>query len=383
MKSSNAGGKKLHERLTVARESAGFSLTEATQKLSFKHYQTLSAIEKGTRNVSANELISLARLYGRTLDYFFETESRPDPIPLWRRATGSNVQKEQRQFLTFLENYSGLETLLGLRRRWKEIQTSLDRKDLTENGFDAADKLGSDIHKQLDLGSRPACNLLNVLENTLRVKILHLPLGEDISGASVVDDTLGVGILANAGNAPWRRSFDLAHELFHLVTWNIFTHEEIGDGTKKTKPEQYANIFASSLLLPQEHLIASLKEISSHQEIKMVDVIEIAKDFKVSSDAVLWRLVNLKILKRALVEKVLEDPEFRNLDRDMRRDLYEEYKPSKFPRRYISLACRCLIEGKISRGLFTEYMEIDRSEIDEYLLAEGFTGKNYEKIATA
>ena len=115
----------------------------------------------------------------------------------------------------------------------------------------------------------------------------------------------------------------------------------------------------------------------------MVDVIEIAKDFKVSSEAVLWRLVNLKILKRALVEKVLEDPEFRNLYRDMRRDLYEEYKPSKFPRRYISLACRCLIEWKISRGLFTEYMEIDRSEIDEYLLAEGFTEKNYEKIAAA
>ncbi|OHE17786.1 MAG: hypothetical protein A2X96_11070 [Syntrophobacterales bacterium GWC2_56_13] len=112
-----------------------------------------------------------------------------------------------------------------------------------------------------------------------------------------MDDTLGVSILVNAGNAPWRRSFDLAHELFHLVTWNIFPHEEIGDGTKKTKPEQHANIFASSLLLPQEHLIASLKEISSHQEIKMVDVTEIAKDFKVSSEAVLWRLVNLKYSK--------------------------------------------------------------------------------------
>ena len=41
-----------------------------------------------------------------------------------------------------------------------------------------------------------------------------------------------------------------------------------------------------------------------------------------------------------------------------------------------------MIERKISRGLFTEYMEIDHSEVDEYLLAEGFTGKNYETLMT-
>jgi hypothetical protein len=41
------------------------------------------------------------------------------------------------------------------------------------------------------------------------------------------------------------------------------------------------------------------------------------------------------------------------------------------------------MEGKISRSLFAEYMEIDRSEIDDYLSAAGFAGKNYEKIAAA
>ena len=62
MKSSNTAGKNLYERLMQARESAGFSLTEAARKLDFKHYQIISAIEKGTRNVSAGELISMARL---------------------------------------------------------------------------------------------------------------------------------------------------------------------------------------------------------------------------------------------------------------------------------------------------------------------------------
>ena len=47
------------------------------------------------------------------------------------------------------------------------------------------------------------------------------------------------------------------------------------------------------------------------------------------------------------------------------------------------LACRCLMEGKISRGTFAEYLEIDRAEIDDYLDDAGFVERNYAKIATA
>ena len=56
-------------------------------------------------------------------------------------------------------------------------------------------------------------------------------------------------------------------------------------------------------------------------------------------------------------------------------------KPSKFPSRFISLACRCLlVEGKISRGTFAEYLEIDWAEIDEYLVEAGFMEQNYENL---
>ena len=383
MKPSNVEGVNLPGRLAQAREAAGLSLADATRKLNFKHYQILSSIEKGTRNVNANELISMARLYGRSLDYFFEAKVPSEPVLLWRRTAGSDIRNEQQQFLVFLENYSRLENLLGLKRRWKEILTNLDRDDFAENGFETSETLGTDIHRRLDLGSRPACNLLNILENTLRFKVIHLGLGDGLSGASIVDSALGVGVLINANDAPWRRNFDLAHELFHIITWNIFSHEEIGDGSRKTKPEQYADSFAASLLLPKEHLLAALKEIAVNQELKLVDIIELAKEFGVSSEAILWRLVNLKKIKKSQVEKILADPEFRNLDRDLRRGLYAEQQPEKFPHRYVSLACRCLMEGKISRGVFAEYMEIDRPEIDDYLSAAGYAVKNYEKIAAA
>jgi Zn-dependent peptidase ImmA (M78 family)/transcriptional regulator with XRE-family HTH domain len=383
MESKRSREKDLNKRISVARETAGFSITEAAGKLGFRNYQTLSAMEKGTRNITADELIAMARLYGRRLDYFFEADFSPDPVPLWRMTQKSDVHLVQRQFLSFLENYSKLENLLGLKRRWKDIQASYDREDFSDDGFERAGKLGVDIHQRLDLGSRPASNLLSVLENDLRFKILHLPLEDGVSGASIVDNALGVGILININDAPWRRNFDLAHELFHVVTWGVFSPVEIGDGTKKTRPEKYADIFASSLLMPESHLINALNEIASNNEIRPVDIIELAKDFGVSSEAVLWRLVNLKRLSRSKGNKVLADPDFREADRTMRRDLYGATKPSKFPSRFEFLACRCLMDGRISRGTFAEFLEIDRSEVDECLVGAGFMDASYEKITAA
>ncbi len=373
----------LSSKIVAARESAGFSITEATRKLGFKNYQTLSSIEKGARKVNAQELIMMARLYGRSLDYFLASDATPDPLPLWRKTTKTDTNKVQRQFLSFLENYSNLENILGLKRRWKDIQKNYDTDDFAINGFEQAEKLGAEIHGYLDLGSRPSLNLLNVLENKLRFKILHMQLEEGISGASVVDNTLGVGILININDAPWRRNFDLAHELFHIITWSVFSPEEIGDGVTKTRPEQYADIFASNLLLPAKQIQDALKETSIGNDIRIVDVIELAKEFGVSTEAILWRLVNLKIIKKSLAQNTLENPNFRDLDREMRKGLPGKEKPNKFPSRFMSLACRCLLEGKISRGLFAEYLEIDRADIDDKLAAEGFGEENYAKIIAA
>ncbi len=383
MISEKKGEEVLEKRIITAREAAGFSITKAARKLGFKNYQTLSAIEKGARKINAHELIMIARLYGRNLDYFLKSDVAPDPMPLWRKKTETEVNQVQRQFLSFLENYCNLEHLLGLKRRWKDVQKNYDRDDFSVDGFERAGKLGIEIHSFLDLGSRPSLNLLDVLENKLRFKILHIPLGNGISGASVVDNTLGVGILINANDVPWRRNFDLAHELFHIITWSVFSPEEIGNGTKKTRPEQYADIFASCLLLPEAHLLDALNEKAADNEVRLIDIIELAKDFGVSTEAILWRLVNLEIFKKSLAQKVLDNPNFRDLDRNMRRRLYDKDMPSKFPSRFISLACRCVMEGKISRGAFAEYLEVSRADIDGYLRDEGFVERNYEKIAAA
>ena len=126
MKLGKGDKSMLQKRVAEAREAAGYSLSEAAKQLGFNNYQTLSAIERGTRNLNANELSAVARLYGRSLDYFFEEDIFSDPVPLWRKSTEADEKGVQRQFISFLEKYSKVENLLGLKRRWKGIQKNYE-----------------------------------------------------------------------------------------------------------------------------------------------------------------------------------------------------------------------------------------------------------------
>ena len=55
--------------------------------------------------------------------------------------------------------------------------------------------------------------------------------------------------------------------------------------------------------------------------------------------------------------------------------------PKTFPEKYTFLACKSLIKGRISRGIFSEYMGIERTDIDQFLTSQGFVDKTYEEIA--
>jgi Zn-dependent peptidase ImmA (M78 family)/DNA-binding XRE family transcriptional regulator len=369
---------ELTKRISDAREAAGFTLSEAATALGFNNYQTLSSIEKGERKVTASELNEMAKLYSRNFDYFFSNEDSTEPEPLWRKTSDESLAKTKRTFISFLENYNNLEKLSNLKRKWNSLQKNYRRDDFINSGYRTANNIAIETHSTLNLGSRPASNLSNVLENDIRIKILHFKLVNNISGASIVDDNLGAGILINKEDAPWRRNFDLAHELFHIITWNVFPRDEIGDGTQKTLPEKFANIFASALLLPEKEIRNSFDDISFNNKVRIVDIIELAKEFFVSTAAILWRLVNLNLIAKESANNILNDNNFKELDKSMRHSEYNE--PDTFPEKFISLACRCLIEGKISRGTFSNYLNIGRHEVDDFMEEHGYTVTNYEEI---
>jgi Zn-dependent peptidase ImmA (M78 family) len=191
-----------------------------------------------------------------------------------------------------------------------------------------------------------------------------------------VSETFGFAILLNKNNKMWRRNYDLAHELFHILTWNVF-RKGISAIAKPTElEEKLADAFASRLLLPTD----SVKErvdgaMGSERKIGLEKLHEIAREFGVSLDALLWRMVYLYNMPAENVQKYIQ----RARSVESIRPARHSDIPDELPERYCSLAIRALKEGRLSMMQFAKYMDISYSEAQEYLTdEESFTG---EKIS--
>lgn len=368
--------KSLGAILKKERESLGYTKRNVAKKLGFPNYQTLSSIEAGEREVKAWELYKLAEIYGRKIEYFMPGAEKPSQVQvLWRNpAQTSERSKGERKFLSFCQNYKRLRELT----EEDEFQTpvcrfsGLDKSAFRKKGYDYVIEIAHEYGRLLNPGSRPANSLPDILEQAMGILVLYMDFGPGGSGASTSSDG-GDAILINSSDAPWRRNYDLAHEFFHIITWNIFSDEEIYSTSKgiKSEVEQWADLFASELLLPAQEVRREFLRRGSNDKITYINLVQIARDFKVSIDALLWRLVNLGLLDRRDVSKCLEEGRVKEIDRTMRSEDWEEGKPY-LSARYISLAIKALEMGKISKLKFAEYIDIKFSEVSKFLARHGY-----------
>lgn len=361
----------LANRLKKARERAGLTLSEAASRLGFANYQTLSSIEKGEREVKASELALCAKYYFCTTASLLmaETLLRPEDVCLlWRNAPPEEKRAETEASIKYrLENYHLIETLLGIDQLGNPQPLNVRSEDIQRDfSIDQLAKQTSDV---LNLGSRPAFTLSKVMEQTMQTKILYIDLFDLGSAASTVHTKLGSAIVVNCREAPWRINYTLAHELFHILTWNLFTPQQLQeDATYFAAIEKKAERFASTLLLPTESLKAELLHRIVDKKLDNTDIIEVAYEFGVSTLALLYRMKNLGWLTYDQVTEVKKNEEFSRLDRQIR-SVRQTSPP--FSERFILLAIKCLRKALISRGKFAEITEIDRAEIDDFVEANG------------
>ena len=366
----------LGPNLRKERESLGYKKKDVARKMGFPSYQTLSDIEDGKREIKAWELFKLAELYGRKTEYFMPRgEKLSEPRVLWRNPSSTSERlRGEKKFLSFFSNYRRLLDLVGE----GDLGTPLnrfcipDKSAFRKRGYEYVNDLAQEQGRLLNLGSRPACCLSDILEQTMGILVLYFNLGPGGSGASTSSEN-GGAILINSNDAPWRRNYDLAHEFFHIITWNIFSEEEVYslDAGGKSEVEQWADLFASELLLPENEVRKEFLKRVSNGKFAYIDLVQIARDFKVSIDALLWRLVNLKFLDKRDVSKCLTEGKVKEIDRQVRADDWEDRKPY-LSTRYISLAIKALETGRISKLKFSEYLDIPFSEASNYLTKYGY-----------
>jgi len=301
---------RIRRRIKMIRERAEMNQAAVSDALGFKDRQTYSAIETGKRNISAEELVRLADIFEVDLSVFSDPYQILDEANFsWRRndIPEAAIRQFEDKAKRWLALYRHLSRLAG--EPVNSLVPSLDLSD--KSSFENAASEGESIASQFDLGSVPAMALEQVLEEKLNVLVLQVDAPEGLSGAACRLGGLNF-VLVNRAEPAARRAFNLAHELFHLATWEKMPPEHIESvriqGRGRPRAEQLADNFASALLMPRRALEAPLDR---HANVKKNDlsvwVRRLAGDMGVSGLAMKWRLVNLGLLKRAGAERINDE----------------------------------------------------------------------------
>ena len=357
---------QLHERLRYARTRAKLNGTQVASRTGIGK-SSLSEFETGKREPSLSQLHALAKAYRRSVPFFLSADPIPTEVVLWREEPSGGSSDVEARFLRLCEQYHNLEV-------WADEQVGgcLPEVVCDAEAFSYADarKLAKDVRDKLQLGDRPALSLLAVLEEIGGVKVFHLPFEPTGTAASTLGETFGPAVLLNSTNRRWRRNFDLAHELFHLLTWHVF-RTEAGHAASPAvaggKEESLADCFASNLLVPLEPLRAAIDPcLVKERKLTFQALFDIARQFDVSVAALLWG-IHYAYRTRDDVDRTLAD--IAKAKEKEPGPLLEERgdtPPPEWPDRYRALAIKVLRRGEMSLGRFAEYLGISRRDAARY-----------------
>jgi len=363
------------DRLRHARERTGLTGSQVRERTEIGE-SSLSDFENAKREPSLSQLRRLARVYRRPLSFFLSDDLIPEPAMVMWRERPEEFGEIEARFIQWCEQYHNLEIWTGEKAHFDlpAVTCSYDEFQYRE-----AEDLARQVGRYLALGERPGRTLLTVLEEVCGVKIFHDAFEPTGTAACAKSESFGGGILLNSGNPRWRRNHDLAHELFHLLTWPIF-HSAPASGVLQPsdQEERLATCFAANLLMPGDTFRSAIECRSDNGKIDYLDLYDVAREFDVSIESVIWRIhfvYNWGPAKsdetKTLIEKVKSYA-------SQYEDRKEESEPDRFPDRYRALAVKALRRGEISVGKFAEYLEVTRQRALTYM---GEEGADIEEIA--
>jgi Zn-dependent peptidase ImmA (M78 family) len=130
----------------------------------------------------------------------------------------------------------------------------------------------------------------------LGIEVKQGELDDDISGTIYIMSEEKAAVALNSKNSPKRKRFTLAHEIGHFLLHrgrgiHVDTDQMLfrREGSVSDPRETAANQFAAALLMPR---VLLEKEIHDDE----FDIDDLANKFNVSSQAMSYRLLNLKMI---------------------------------------------------------------------------------------
>lgn len=358
--------KLLGQKLQYARQRAGLTQAQVREHTSVGE-SSLSDFENGKREPSLAQLTSLAALYQRPASFFLDERPVPDrEVVRWRQKPAEGAEGIEVRFLRLCEQYHNLETFCRAR---PTVELPDVRRPARPFGRSDAEALAVHLRRELALGDFPGTGLLRALEERCGLKVFHLAFEPTGTAACTKHPEFGPAVLLNAKNPRRRRGFDLAHELFHLLTWDFLQPEEPTSEVWTCSEEKLADAFAANLLMPVDAIREAVTASRQDGKLHLSALSEIARQFDVSIEALIWRVHALyggtpsnKDRAEVLIQRARGSAElFLEADQE---------KPPERPARFMALAVTALQEGNLSAGRFAEYVGISRQRAMEYVEQE-------------
>jgi Zn-dependent peptidase ImmA (M78 family)/DNA-binding XRE family transcriptional regulator len=332
-------------RIKAARESLGMTQDALSASIDIGDLQTIPAIEKGERKVKPQELVKIASALECSIDYFIDPFVVAGEAEFSWRADDRVPEETQDAIQERAGRWIGMLRFLR-RSQSGPVQPFSSILRLTiQSTCEEALVMGESVAETLELGSIPAERLVERLESTLDIPVLFIdaapsPDGHSgFSGATCHLPDMGV-ILINRNESPARRNFDVAHELFHALTWDAMKpdHRESNSQVARGKTrriEQLADNFASGLLMPS----TSLDKLIDARAIGDIShLAEVAERLQVSPKALAWRLFNAKRIDEATRHRLCEETS-RTID---------TAKPKRFSASFVGLVHAGIDHGHVS-----------------------------------
>jgi Zn-dependent peptidase ImmA (M78 family)/transcriptional regulator with XRE-family HTH domain len=362
--------KDIGQRIRSERERKKVSQEKLAKALGWNHHQIVSEMEQGKREIKAWELYEIAKFLQVNLAVLIGNEEPlAQPYVLWRQKPSQDQKLLEARFINECDNYLWVEQAVSSADQPTIAFEELPRKkiDFLKFTLDHAYRLAESVRQLMALGDFPAAQLLGVLEDRYGVKFIvdphHMP-----SSAVCSRSDRGCFILINGRNSESRQYFSIAHELFHLITWDQEMLELIEENISyHEKNEQLANAFAAGLLIPKEKLQTEAARICGPHSMTAPDVVALAEQFQTSKDAMLYRMVNVNLISNKQFKEIKE--------RLQQAPRSKESHPTvtHFLRsKYVRLVYLAYAHVKISRAKAAKLLHVDLCDLSDLFNEYGF-----------
>lgn len=291
--------KIMAQRFVDARKIAKLSQEEVKEKMGFNDRQTISNIESGNRQLSADELLRACTIFNKDIDFFTDPYISNENITWRALENNTNLNECESYVKRIIAANIHFSEILG--ESFYPLDIMIHKNNLS---YDGVRVVAENIVEKLNFGEYPANNLYDKIQDKLNIDILYIDCPHDISGGACKTDKINF-IFVNQNEVSFRRNFTIGHELFHILTWDTLTPERIdpihdhqNDRKGKSKIESLADSFTSSFLMPKKTIL-KLWNSKGSKDINAW-LLKSAEKLEVSGEALFWRAVYLGLVDKLL-----------------------------------------------------------------------------------